>query len=201
MKRKLFIVVLLLTANVSFSQDYLDDITKKACSCLSNLSDTINTEGLSMELGLCIINAASPYKNQLMKDFNINFNNIDKEGEELGRIIGVKMATICPDDLIKLVNNVKKKESNKITENIIEGRITAILDNKFVEFSIKDTKGKMSKYYWFTFIESTTDLTTNYKKMVDKSVKIVFITQEFFDARISEYSTFNIIKKLEIINK
>jgi hypothetical protein len=41
----------------------------------------------------------------------------------------------------------------------------------------------------------------NYKKMVGQLVKIIFKSQEFFDPRIGEYRTFNIIQKLELINQ
>ena len=201
MKSKFLIILLFSFAKISYSQDYLNDIAKKSCDCLNKLSDTLTGERINFEMGICVINAASPFRKQIKNDFKIDFDKLDKEGEELGRIIGIKMATLCPDGLMKLINAKKKNESEEITENIIEGQITAILDNKFVEFSIKDNKGKLSRYYWLTFIESKTDLPANYKKMIDKSVKIVFMPQEFFDARIGEYSKFNIIKKIELLNK
>jgi hypothetical protein len=199
MKTLIFIAVLILTTNVSFSQDYMDNIALKACECLNTVSDTLEPERVNMELGLCMINAASPYKKQLKEDYNIDFNKIGNQGAELGRIIGLRMAAVCPDNMIKMVNKVNKNGSNNMSESTIEGKITGILDDKFVEFSIKDNKGKTSRYYWLTFIESNTELSTDYKKLIDKNVQITFISQEYFDARISEYRTFHIIKKLEVI--
>lgn len=197
MKIKIFIAFLIMTTNIAFSQDYMDDITLKTCECLSTVSDTSPT--FKIELGLCMINASSPYKKQLKKDYKIDFKKIDKQGEKLGKTIGLRMASVCPSALIKMVNRARKK--NNISENIIKGQITAITDEKFVEFSIKNELGKISKYYWLTFIESKNNLSTDYKTFTDKFAQVTFTPKEFFDARIGEYRTFNIIQKLEIINK
>jgi hypothetical protein len=199
MKIKFFIVLLVFSTNVALSQNYMDDIVSKACKCLTSLSDTLEPKRFNIEVGLCMIKVASPYAKQLMNDYNIDLSQIDEQvGGELGRIIAIKMAGTCPDALLKIVN---KNGDNGPTENFIEGQITVILDDKFVEFSLKDAKGKTSKYYWFTFIESNIDLSNNYKKMVGQLVKIIFKSQEFFDPRIGEYRTFNIIQKLELINQ
>ena len=198
MKIIFFVVLLVFITNVALSQDYMDDIVSKTCKCLTTISDTLEPKRFSMELGFCMIKAASPYAKQLMNDYNIDLSQIDEQvGAELGKIIGIKMAGVCPDALLKIVN---KNGGNELTESFIEGQVTVILDDKFVEFSIKDAKGKTSKYYWLTFIESNIDLSNNYKKMVGRFVKIVFKSQEFFDPRIGEYRTFNIIQKLELIN-
>ncbi|HMU05164.1 MAG TPA: hypothetical protein PJ990_16140 [Saprospiraceae bacterium] len=201
MKIILFIAVLIVTNNVVFSQDYMDKIALKSCECINTISDTLEGERYKSELGICMINAAIPYKKQLKKDYKIDINNIDKHAEELGGIIGARMLSVCPNSLLKIENIVSKKKESEITENIIEGQVTAISDDKFVEFSIKDKLGKISKYYWFTYIESSVELSVDYKILMDKFVQIVFVSKEFFDARIDEYRPFNIIQKLEIINK
>ena len=185
----------MLTTNISFSQDYMDDIALKTCECLNNLPDNLEQEKMQESLGFCLINAASRHKKKIKKDFKFDFNTMNaKQGEELGRAVGVKMATVCPDVLIQMTDMA----NNDVSESFIEGSITTIVDDKFVEFSIKDIKGKTSKYYWFTYIESSTDLSTDYKNLIDKNVQVTFLPQEFFDARIGEYRTLNVILKLEI---
>ncbi|TAE48335.1 MAG: hypothetical protein EAZ89_15425, partial [Bacteroidetes bacterium] len=144
-----------------------------------------------------MINVAEPYKKQLKKDYNIDFAQIEIHGEELGRLIGLKMATVCPESLIKMVNKANEKKGDDDPQiNTIEGRITTIVEDKFVEFSIKDESGKTSKYYWLTFIKSKTDLAVEYKNLVDKPVVVEFLPQEIFDARIGEYRTFYVIQSL-----
>jgi len=201
MKINIFIAVLIMTINVSFSQEYMNDIAAKSCECLNTLSDTLEPERFNMELGLCIIDAARPYKKRLKKDYKIDFDKIDTQGQELGRIVGIRMATVCPDALLKMANKVNKNKYDDMPVYIVEGQVTAIMDDKFVEFSIKDNLGKISKYYWLTYIESKTDLSADYKTLIDKFVQVAYKSQEYFDARIGEYRTFYIIQKLEIINR
>jgi hypothetical protein len=199
MKTKFFIALFLMTSHFAFSQDYMNEIALKSCECLGNVSDTLASERFNMELGVCMMNAASPYKKLLKSDYKIDFSRIDEQGEELGRIIGLRMLEVCPDALIKMSTNYKKNNDN--VESTIKGQISAITDDKFIEFSIKDELGKTSKYHWLTFVESNLDLPTNYKKLTDQFVQVTFISKEFFDARIGEYRKINIIQKLEKLDK
>jgi hypothetical protein len=176
----------------------MDEIASESCGCLEKISDTVSTERFNMEIGLCMMGAASPYKKRLKKDYDIDFDEIDaKQGEELGRIIGLRMASVCPEGLMKMANRINQEEAAiNVSGNVVTGQVTAINDDKFVEFSIRDEFGKISKYYWLTFIESDIQLSTEFKSLKDKFVQVHFITKEFFDARIGEYRTFNIIEKL-----
>ena len=180
----------------------MEDIANKTCECIDNVSDTVSTDMFNMEIGLCMMDAASPYKKQLKKEYDIDFDKIDAEqGEELGRVIGLKMASVCPEGLMKMVNRVEQEELVEISGNVVTGQVTAVSDDKFVEFSVRDELGKVSKYYWLTFIESDIEMSTEYKTLKDKSVQVHFIEKEFFDARIGEYRTFNIIEKLIVIEE
>jgi hypothetical protein len=200
MKATILTAALILTVHLSFGQDYMDVIAEKSCECLNNLSDTLDFERFQIELGLCMINAAEPYKKQLKKDHKIDFAQIELHGEELGELIGAKMTTACPDALLKLVDKAnEKKDDDDPQISTIEGRITTIVEDKFVEFSIKDESGKTSKYYWLTSIKSKTDLAVEYKNLVDKPVVVAFLPQEIFDARIGEYRTFYVIQSLEVV--
>jgi hypothetical protein len=107
----------------------------------------------------------------------------------------------CPEKLKRVVNEIKQNQEEKINvkSEIFEGQITRIDGNIFLEFSLKDEQGKISKFYWLSFIESDMELTTEYKSLLDKYVRITFRSEEFFDARIGEYRIFNIIQELEVI--
>lgn len=198
MKCKFLIVAMISLAATGFSQDYMDEIATKACECLTTVSDTLEPDRFNMEIGLCMYEAATPYKKQLKKDYNIDLNRIDTQGEELGRIIGLKMASICPDALLKMANRFNSESTTELSESEFEGQIVGIDENKFVEFSVKEESGKITKFYWFTYVESNIELAINYKTLTDKFVRITFISQDYFDARIAEYRTINIIQKLEL---
>lgn len=198
MKKIITIAFSILMFN-GYSQDYLDKIGQQTCDCFNKLSDTTNLEKMYMELGVCMINASQPYKKQLKKDHNIDLNNIESEAESLGKVVGFKMATICPDALLKLSKMSAKPNE---TEPLISiGKITQIDRDVFVVFSVFDNSGKSLKFYWLTSVESNIDLANNYKTLIETDVKIKYFTKEFFDPKIGEYRNFNIIEKIEKVSR
>lgn len=200
MKIKILILFLIFSTGIATSQKYLDEIVLKVCDCVSAMPENLDTEKYNFELGICMINAAIPYKKQLLKDHKIDMNKMDMYGAELGKLIGVKMATVCPQGLLKMVEKVSNKSDN-LSEVAVLGEVTAISDNKFVEFTIKDDTGRTSKYLWLNFIESNIDLSAEYKNLINQFVQLNIISQEIFDPRIGEYRRFNVIRKLEMVKK
>ncbi|TLX71150.1 hypothetical protein E9993_21010 [Labilibacter sediminis] len=194
---KIVVLVLFAFSLKAYSQDYMDVIAEKACECLSNIPDTLDEDRFNLELGLCMIEAATPYKKQLKKDYKIDMAKIDTQGEELGRIIGMKIAVVCPDALLKLVNKVGVTEEEEITKNCFVGEVTSIQESQFIVFSVKNEEGRLTKFYWLTFVDSDIEMTSSYQSLKNEKVSIDFVEQEFFDSRIGEYRTFNIIQKLE----
>ncbi len=202
MKRIVLISCLILMALPGFSQDYLDKIAEKCCECFTKFPDSLTAEKLQMQLGLCMIDVATPYKKELKKNNGINMDNIGSgtEGEKLGHLIGLKMAGICPEALIKLAGETKTKKAEKNLNQTVRGVVSKVENDCFVVFSVKDDTGKITKYYWLTFVESEMELTGNYATMTGKSVKITYDIQDFFDAKIKEYRQYYIVKKMVLIN-
>lgn len=185
----------LLNSISGFSQNYIDIITEKSCACLDNISENIKTDELHLKLGICMLEAAEPYKKQLQAEYGIDLNKSDDSGEKLGRMVGLKMATKCPNALLKIAGKSNEDEN---TEKSAKGVVTKIDTEGFVSFSIKDENGKTAKFYWLTFIESGAELPAKYKSYLGKSVYITYNNQEFFDPKIEEYRPFSIILKMEL---
>lgn len=201
MKHRILTLILLTVSTFAFSQDYMDKIALESCECINKVDNSIETDRMTMELGLCMINAATPYKKQLKKDYKIDLNKIDEHGEELGQIIGLRMASVCPETLLRMADIDEETDVDENNAVNFEGQVTSIDDSKFIVFSVKDELGKISKFYWFTFIESNIELSNKYKTLKDKDIQITYNVQDFFDARINEYRSFNIIKSLNVIDK
>lgn len=58
-----------------------------------------------------MMNAASPYKKQLKKDYKIDFKKIATQGEKLGKTIALQMVSVCPNVFIKMANRASKKKN------------------------------------------------------------------------------------------
>lgn len=182
------------------AQDFMDKITQKSCECLDNIDENLEKSQFNMELGVCMIEASMPYKKQLKKEYKIDLERIETSGEDLGRLIGVKMATACPNSLLRMVNKSQGDEevSAGDEESVINGKVTAINAEKFVEFTIEDNDGKQTVCYWFSFVESDINLINQYNLLKNKQVRVSVVSQEMFDARINEYRMVNVIKELQI---
>lgn len=192
-----FFILFIISMNLK-SQDYIDKITLQTCDCMKKISDTTNYEKLTMELGLCMISAAEPYKKQLKKDYGINLNNMNEsEGEALGKVLGMKMATACPESLMKMYGKVNSNDKESTTQLESIGKITNIERDVFVIFSVFDNSGKSMKFYWLEPVESNVDLANNYRTFIETTVKIKYGQKEFFDPKIGEYRNFNIIHKMD----
>jgi len=198
----ILLALLFIGINQSSGQDYMDKILEKSCECAEKVPDTLNINQFNTALGFCIIDAAMPYKKQLKKDFGIDLDNIDVEGEKLGKTIGLKMVSYCPATLQKITSkaSASKTESPEDTELKITGQIAKIEFDHFVIFSVRDENGKITKYYWLTFIDSNIELTSNYMDMVGRPLEITYRTEDFFDPKIEQYRQFFIITKLNIYN-
>jgi hypothetical protein len=195
MKKILFFVLLFLPGIV-FSQDYMDDIAEKSCLCLSEIPDTLEEQRYLMEIGLCMIHASMPYKKQIKKDYKINLDRIDIEGEKLGSIIGLRMASFCPMALLKMSerNTVEKEPVSE--GKSLQGVVSKIEKDYFVIISLRDDTGKTTKLYWLTFVDSNLELEDEYDQIVGKSVEISYESKEFFDPKIGQYRQFNVIRNL-----
>src|SRR5690606_33109504 len=127
------------------------------------MPDSVVGDRADMLLGVCVIEAAAPYTKQLKKDFGLDLGNLDKYGDKLGELIGVRMVSICPDVIIKYSQKAEALEEEEAKEEAeeISGVVTKIEDNQFVTFWVKERSGKESRFYWFLFVNSDLDLPNN----------------------------------------
>jgi hypothetical protein len=173
--------------------DYMAKLAQEACTCLSVIPDSLDVESLNMKLGLCMLEKAQPYEKQLKKDYGINFDKIDEDGEKLGRLIGIKMVSYCPDAVIKLSQRNQPASATPQGEQQISGQLIKIEEEPFVQFHLRDANGKVVRFYWLTFVESHLDMLEDYKSLLTQTLSFKYVVQEFFDPRVGEYRNFNIL--------
>ena len=202
MKRYLF-GLFLATSFYSFAQiDYLEKIAIASCSCADSLSPDLKISDRNIRLGLCMINACEPYGEELLRDHQIDLKRIDSQGEELGVLVGIKMASICPDKLIELAGedevNIDSESSDEYRTIEGEGVVFSILEEPFVCFTIKDEEGRKQKYYWLTYVDSEMNIENAFNSLKGRKVYFEYVIDEIFDPRIREYRNINILVYLDI---
>jgi hypothetical protein len=178
----------------------MDTIARESCACVEKMQDTEMTDTYVAQLGVCMIVASEPYKEQLKEDHDIDFSEIDKEGERLGRIIGVKMLSVCPDVMLALtkkMNDYKAGKNKQVNEQVVSGKVAKIETDQFLVLHIKDNTGKTTKFYWLEFVKSDFD-TGKINGLPGKKVEVTFTDVELFDPQIKEYRKFSVIRELDV---
>jgi hypothetical protein len=200
---RILLIFIQLTLFISLNaQHYLDEIAKQTCECAKDIPDTLSGNEFNMKLGLCVINAAAAYKDDLFREHQIDFMNIDVQGAQLGKLVGVHMINYCPDLLIRAANNNNLLEDEDESEVLsFEGTVTKIDDKGFVVFSVRDISGKLMKFYWLTPVATNIEIEDNYKTLLSKKVTIVYYALEFFDPRIKEYRPVQVIEEIWLLDE
>ncbi len=203
---------LLISSNSVYSQKYLEEIAADACDCFSKITDTVDVDvdEISYQMGLCIFEVAGPYKKKLKKDYDINLNDINAAGEDLGVLVASQMMSECPDLLMYyslLIADPEEYETEGEYESdeyeVFEakGVITSVSTDNFVTLSLKEESGRTNKYYWMSYIDSEFDVIAEYPNLVGDMVIISYDFIELFDPRINEYRDFRLIYEIKLDNK
>lgn len=180
------------------SQDVLETVAKEVCSCVTakqgQLKD-LSAEKLQMELGICIVSSYSSHE----KDLTAKYGDvIGGEGvmEKLGRDIGFKMITVCPDVMMSIAGDdiPELEESTEVSE--LQGQIVEIKSEQFLSIVIKDTSGRTHTLLMLTFFEGSNLLIENKLKKNDK-VSVEYWEQEFYDVKAKDFRYYKVIQSIK----
>lgn len=185
------------------AQDYMTIIADKGCKCiddrLANIDQGADKELSTVEMGLCMIEVAQPYAKQLKKDHKIDFAHIDRDGEKLGTLIGIQMATRCPQTLMRMTKLQNEAEEAPVSVAItksFEGTVVGFGEDQFVTLTVADDYGKRYKFLWLGHFRSDLLPEENYSKLEGTKVHVTYREQEFYEPKLKEYRAFNVIEAL-----
>lgn len=133
MRNWLLLLVVIIIHGTARAQDAMDAIAAKTCACASTLDTALTTEARNMQLGICMLQSAEPFKKELKKKYKIDLDNIDKDAEGLGRLVGYRMATKCPEQLARMV-----QDANAVPEE------PSLPSGPVRKFMIQQTPGKLA---------------------------------------------------------
>lgn len=204
MKYALSSLALILCATTSAdAQDYLQEIAEKSCKCIEERVgttevDKADIEALTMQMGLCMIEVAQPHAKKLKKDHDIDFGQIERDGEKLGTVIGLRMATVCPQTLLRMTqaSTEAEAETKEIVTKSFEGTVVSVSDDQFVVFNVDDVQGKRYRFLWLDHFRSDLGVEDNFRNLVGTKVHVSYQEVEFFEPKLREYRTFNVVRAM-----
>lgn len=202
--RKLILSAILLAAGTFTlsAQDYIDIIAEKSCTCLTQIDTTASQDEINTQLGLCMIQASTPFEKDLKKKAHIDLNQLDNEaGEQLGQLIAPKMLLKCPTLMMRLIH-ATTKEKDKTAESpkvsTCTGKITDIQSGQFVSITVKSAEGPDQKLYWFEYFKGSELLKDGVAGIKNKTVEVTYTEDEFYNPAIKDYMKYKIITGLAI---
>ncbi len=201
MKNYLFILLVGLSSSV-FAQklskeQLIDKLSGKTCECVSK--QELTKDNYELTFGLCILENLSEFEKDVEKHYGKNAIQDEEKKEEIGRDIGKRMASICPQVFKVLIDEMSKEEAEvEEAELKISGKISEIKSEQFIVFSVKEDTGKINSFILLNNFENAYLLTDKVLKVND-AVEIIYYELELYDAKISKFITYKIVS--DIIKK
>lgn len=116
MKNTLFLLALILTGLLqpALADDAVDKATEKTCDCIESKMDDPGFDESQMELmlGLCVLQATSPLKAQILKEYKLDISK-SKDLEKVSKMIGERAVLNCPRFTEYVMNMVAEEEAGE----------------------------------------------------------------------------------------
>ena len=202
--KKLFLLLVLIIANQSFSQDVMDKITNETCECIKSKNldlEKVETNELHVQLGLCMMQAYSNHKEKLPKNKRVELDN-DEQMEKFGQEIGMKMINYCPDILLAIGKNENKKNEDNIVEDVLSLSSTGVLIERktdgFLTIRIKEESGRINDFILVKNFDNAFLISDDVLK-INSKVKIEFYYEDIFDPKLNKFVNSKVILDIQKI--
>ena len=142
----------------------------------------------------------SPYKKELKKKYNVDFENGDQKSQrEFGKMMGMKMVTACPQSLMVLSKFVKTGEPAKkstASDSYLVGNVTELQKNQFVTVIIQDVNGRAQKLLWLQYFHNSEKL-KNIDQLKSTEMKFYYREMELYNAQLGDYMNYKVLTDIQ----
>jgi len=117
--KRIYALLMIMFVFSSFiqAQDVLDKVSDETCECIEKkVKGKMDSDQLTMVLGLCMLDASSGYKKEIKKKYKIDLTN-ENEFTEFGEILGERLATRC-DKFMEIVFEMMSDDESEIGNEI-----------------------------------------------------------------------------------
>jgi len=198
--KRLLIFLTAIIVNFSYAQEAaLNKVAEKVCDYLkSDEYKALEKNQKTVKMGLKMLELYGSYRDEFNEDAILNFD--EKSGRELGEKIGIRMASICPNELMEMAagyvadesedENEEETESDKDlnTEDVyigtIEGKVNEIENEPVSYILVKDNFGNIHNVL---ITEKVDNIEMINKSITKKNVIVNFTNQKFYDIDQKNY--------------
>jgi hypothetical protein len=187
----LFSINLAITAQEEHDA-YLTEAAEYVCTCFEEKIETGEVQNMELALGTCMITFLEKDRERAEVAFGpIEYSDVGTM-TRVGEKLGVKMATVCPESLIKIAG----KESGEDNGGEISGTLSSLsFNSQIVELTVQEGSGRPVKLYWLSYF-SGAELLLEETSIIGKQVTVSYENQDIFSGAAKEYITRRVITEL-----
>lgn len=162
------------------AQDY-DKLAQLTCDCLATKDPTgMDFKTAQIEMGLCLIGVAQE------SGVDVDFSKPEAM-RGLGEKVGVKMAGICLETLLKFTGKQALAAEAVEERQQVAGTIKTVETDGFVFVTLKESNGRETKFLWLRYFEGSDDFVESPKKLTGKYVTLTYSEVECFVPKAKGY--------------
>ena len=199
--RTLLTLLLLVTSLYTSAQDVLDKIAIGTCSCIHGLDSITDTEERNMRMGVCMLQEAGPYSKELKKKYKFDLNRFDEQGEEFGRLVGMRMAAHCPDVLADIVAMSEAEEEAPelppVNIKKVHGTVQETKPSTFLTIVVRVENGSTYEFLLLDHVQNAEQIYTDPAKAKGFVAEWAYEEREFFDPYSRTYRTQRVLRGIE----
>ncbi|VXB62469.1 conserved hypothetical protein [Flavobacterium sp. 9AF] len=198
MKRKLFILLIIFSITPLFSQKLTKDelktkLAELTCKCSEDKE--LTKDNYELALGLCILEAVNKHQADVEKHYGKDY--ISKI-EQIGGDVGEKVAVVCPNLLMQLIDHTGSDDTEDVTyqDEEIEGSFVNTNIEGFLFLNLKETSGKSHQFVLINNFDNSYLIVDKLLKANDK-IKVYYFLAELYNAKTNKYESFKIISDIQ----
>jgi hypothetical protein len=177
------------TVTVNAQEDIYKTIAQETCDCVSKRGiDTSKRNEVEIALGLCMLESIQAH------DVDVQLTD-EAAMTAFGEKVGLQMAPICPL-LFSAFMGDAEEEGVEVLE--LAGKVKSIEMDEFLFIILKDDSGKEHKLLWFRYFPGSDDFKSDPKKLVGKSITVVYENQECYFPKTKTYRDSKEIRDLKL---
>ncbi len=183
------------------AQDVLDKIAQESCSCATQVDTTADEEQRNIQLGLCMLQSASPYQKELKKKHGIDLNDLDRDGERFGELIGMRLALQCPE-FVALMTRLNAQgpdaeeppPSPEMLWNTLEGTLSSVKSGQFLSLLVKRDDGSTIELLLLEHAENAEQVLRRPDQGRGTAGTWSYTTSDLYDPVSRSYRPFHVLR-------